>query len=115
MEAVDGHFLTHPGFRARRNFSARVLTRTTKGLLMLVLMRGKSQVVVVEIGGLKMELTVLDVRGDKVKLGFKAPAEFAIDRKELADKIKKENVAASKLTPGDIEGLEETPRFPRPA
>src|SRR4051794_13125543 len=80
MEAVDGPFLTYPGVRARRNFSARVLTRTTKGLLMLVLMRGKSQVVVVEIGGLKMELTVLDVRGDKVKLGFKAPAEFAIDR-----------------------------------
>ena len=41
---------------------------------MLVLTRGKSQVVVVEIGGLKMELTVLDVKGDKVRLGFSAPA-----------------------------------------
>jgi len=72
---------------------------------MLVLVRGKSQVVIVEIGGLKMELTVLDVRGDKVKLGFKAPAEFAIDRKELADRIKKENVSASKLTPDDLKDL----------
>jgi carbon storage regulator len=82
---------------------------------MLVLTRGKSQVVVVEIGGLKMELTVLEVRGDKVKLGFQAPAEFTIDRKEVADKIKKENVSASNLTPADVEEVIEPPKFPRPA
>lgn len=82
---------------------------------MLVLTRGKSQVVVVEIGGLKMELTVLDVKGDKVRLGFSAPAEFAIDRKEVAERIKKENVSASTLTPADLEGGDSTPKFPRPA
>jgi carbon storage regulator len=69
---------------------------------MLVLTRGKTQVVVVEIGGLKMELTVLEIKGDKVRLGFAAPAEFAIDRKEVADRIKKENVSASRLTPADV-------------
>lgn len=82
---------------------------------MLVLTRGKSQIVVVEIGGLKMELTVLDVRGDKVKLGFKAPAEFSIDRKEVADRITKENVSAANLTPADLEEVIEPPTFPRPA
>lgn len=82
---------------------------------MLVLTRGKSQVVVVEISGLKMEMTVLEVRGDKVKLGFQAPAEFAIDRKEVAERIKKENVAASTLTPADVSAVIEPPKFPRPA
>lgn len=82
---------------------------------MLVLTRGKSQIVVVEIGGLRMELTVLEVRGDKVKLGFQAPAEFTIDRKEVADRITKENVSASNLTPGDLEAVVEPPKFPRPA
>ena len=82
---------------------------------MLVLTRGKSQVVVVEIGGLKMELTVLDVKGDKVRLGFSAPAEFAIDRKEVADRIMKENVSSSKLTPEDLAGDDGVQKYPRPA
>jgi len=51
---------------------------------MLVLNRKKGQRVVV---GNKVEVTVLEVHGDRVKLGFHGPAEVPIHREELYRKI----------------------------
>lgn len=42
-----------------------------------------------------IELTVVEVRGRAVKLGFKFPPEASILRKELFDKIKAQNLAAA--------------------
>ena len=42
-----------------------------------------------------IELTVMDVRGKTVKLGFVFPKEASILRKELHQKILEENIAAS--------------------
>jgi carbon storage regulator len=41
-----------------------------------------------------VEITVLEVRGDQVKLGIKAPREVPIYRKEVYLQIKEENQAA---------------------
>jgi len=51
---------------------------------MLVLSRKKGQRVVV---GNQVEVVVLEVRGDRVKLGFEAPPEVPIHREELHRKI----------------------------
>ncbi len=42
-----------------------------------------------------IELTVMDVRGKTVKLGFVFPKEASILRKELHQKILEENLAAA--------------------
>jgi carbon storage regulator len=51
---------------------------------MLVLNRKKGQRVVV---GNQVEVVVLEVRGDRVKLGFAGPPEVPIHREELHRKI----------------------------
>lgn len=42
-----------------------------------------------------IELTVMEVRGKTVKLGFVFPPEATVLRKEIYDKIMAENIAAS--------------------
>jgi len=51
---------------------------------MLVLNRKKGQRIVV---GNQVEVIVLEVRGDRVKLGFEGPPEVPIHREELQKKI----------------------------
>lgn len=55
---------------------------------MLVLSRMKDEVV--EIDGGKIKVTVVDVRGDKVRLGFDAPVDISVHRKEVGDAIRRE-------------------------
>jgi len=43
-----------------------------------------------------IEITVLEVKGESVKLGVKAPKEIPVWRKELAEEIEKANVAAAR-------------------
>lgn len=52
---------------------------------MLVLTRKKGERVVI---GREIEVIVLEIRGDRVKLGFQGPAEVPIHRQELYQKIK---------------------------
>lgn len=47
-----------------------------------------------------IELTVVEVRGKTVKLGFNYPADASVLRKELHDKILAENMAASLMEEG---------------
>ncbi|MDX2073556.1 MAG: carbon storage regulator CsrA [Alphaproteobacteria bacterium] len=48
-----------------------------------------------------IELTVMEVRGKSVKLGFVFPKEASILRKELHEKIMEQNIAAA--TSGDVD------------
>lgn len=57
---------------------------------MLVLSRKQGEVVV--IGG-NIEVTVLEVRGDRVKLGFRGPADVSIHRQEIYQRIQHERMA----------------------
>jgi cytosine deaminase len=74
---------------------------------MLVLSRQRDQSVMI---GDDTEVRVVDVRGDKVRLGFIAPREVSVHRKEVYDEIRRENAAAARITPEDIVGLKP----PRP-
>lgn len=57
-----------------------------------------------------IEVTVVEVRGRTIKLGFTFPPEASVLRKELHEKIKAENIAAAR---GGTELLDDI--LPRPA
>jgi len=66
---------------------------------MLVLTRKLNQSII--ING-EIEVVVLEVRGEQVRLGIKAPKDVPVHRKEIFDQIQDENRAASEVDPGDI-------------
>lgn len=49
--------------------------------------------------GDKIELSIIEIKGDQVKLGINAPPEIKIYRAEVYDEIQKENIAASRTKP----------------
>ena len=55
---------------------------------MLVLSRKKGESLMIDND---IEITVIDVRGDKVRLGIVAPQEVPVHRREVFDAIQKEN------------------------
>jgi carbon storage regulator len=59
---------------------------------MLVVSRARDETVMI---GDDIEVTVLDVRGDRVRLGFTAPRDVPVHRKEVYDAIRRENRAAA--------------------
>jgi len=61
---------------------------------MLVLSRQRDETIMI---GDEIEITVVDIRGDKVRLGISAPTRIAVHRKEVYEAIKKENEQAATL------------------
>jgi carbon storage regulator len=53
---------------------------------MLVFTRGKKQQIVIDG---QIVITVVDIRGEKIRLGIEAPKEVAVHRREVYDSIKK--------------------------
>ena len=47
--------------------------------------------------GHEVEVTVIDIRGDKVRLGINAPRAVSVHRKEVYEAIKRENEAAAQM------------------
>lgn len=66
---------------------------------MLVLTRKVHQSIVIGDG---IEVVVLEVRGEQVRLGIKAPKDVAVHRKEIYEQILEENRSASQVRPEDI-------------
>ena len=54
---------------------------------MLVLSRQKDESIII---GDDVEITIVDVRGDKVRLGINAPRNITVHRKEVYDAIQRE-------------------------
>lgn len=67
---------------------------------MLALTRKKGESLVINNN---IEITVLEIRGDQIKLGISAPREVSIYRKEVYLQIQEENKAA--LNMRDVESL----------
>ncbi len=57
---------------------------------MLVLSRQKDESIMV---GDDVEITIVDVRGDKVRLGITAPKSIPVHRKEVYEAIQREKAA----------------------
>src|SRR6478736_105274 len=66
---------------------------------MLVLARQRDETIMI---GDQIEVTVVDIRGDKVRLGINAPKTIAVHRKEVYDAIRRENLSAAQMRPEDL-------------
>ncbi len=66
---------------------------------MLVLTRKVNQSIVI---GDDIEVVVLEVRGEQIRLGIKAPRDVVVHRKEIYEQIQEENQAASTVDPKDV-------------
>lgn len=67
---------------------------------MLVLTRKKGQSLMI---GQDIEIVVVDIQGDQVRLGINAPRAVAIHRKEIFDEIRQENLEATDVKMGAAE------------
>lgn len=68
---------------------------------MLVLTRKIQQSIMI---GDDVEIVVLEVRGEQVRLGIRAPKNVTVHRKEIFDQIHEENRGAADVDPGDVPG-----------
>ena len=55
---------------------------------MLVLSRQRDESIII---GDNIVFTIVDIRGDKVRLGIQAPTEIPVHRQEVYDAIQREN------------------------
>jgi carbon storage regulator len=60
---------------------------------MLVLSRQRDESIMI---GDDVEITIVDVRGDKVRLGITAPKSIPVHRREIYDAIQREKAEAKK-------------------
>ena len=68
---------------------------------MLVLTRKLNQSIII---GDDVEVVVLEVRGEQVRLGIRAPKTVTVHRKEIYDQIQEENRQASTTRFEDVPG-----------
>jgi carbon storage regulator len=71
---------------------------------MLVLARKFNESIMI---GDEIEVIVIEIKNDQVKLGIKAPRKIAVHRKEIYEEIQLENIAAlsSKFKPEDLKSF----------
>lgn len=69
---------------------------------MLVLSRHRDESIMI---GDDVMITIVDIRGDKVRLGIDAPPEVPVHRQEVYEAIKRENAKSSKISPSETKDL----------
>ena len=65
---------------------------------MLVLSRQRDESIMI---GDDVEITIVDVRGDKVRLGINAPRSISVHRKEIYEAIQREKEEKDKVEKND--------------
>jgi len=71
---------------------------------MLALSRKNNESIMI---GNDIEVTILDIRNDQVKIGIRAPKDVGIYRKEIYLQIQEENKQAVEMEVPDLGALEE--------
>jgi carbon storage regulator len=70
---------------------------------MLVLSRQRDESIII---GDKVVVTIVDIRGDKVRLGIEAPSEIPVHRQEVYEAIQKENRSSSKNDAHEVRNMD---------
>ena len=76
------------------------------GSPVLVLSRKVNQRIMI---GDDIVVTIVDIRGDKVRLGIDAPSTIPVHRQEVFEAIQRENRKASQVQPADTRDLGNAP------
>lgn len=71
---------------------------------MLVLSRQKDESIMIGDG---IRITIVDVRGDKVRLGIEAPKDVKVFRSELYEEILRQNREALQPKAEDVDKLKD--------
>ena len=69
---------------------------------MLVLTRRPGESIMI---GDDVVVTIVDIRGDKVRLGIDAPQDIPVHRREVYEAIQRENKKASQMGPSETRDL----------
>jgi carbon storage regulator len=69
---------------------------------MLVLSRKPNESIII---GNNIEVKVVEVRGEQVKLGITAPRDIPVHRKEIFDSIQEQNKNAAQTNPSNLDKL----------
>ena len=72
---------------------------------MLVLTRKLNESI--QIGD-DIEITILSIQGDQIKLGIKAPKDIDVHRKEIYTAIQESNSEAASILPNILDILKDT-------
>jgi carbon storage regulator len=86
---------------------ATTAASTRKETPMLVLSRHRDESIII---GNNIVVTIVDIRGDKVRLGIDAPTEIPVHRREVYEAIQRENLRASRIEPKDTRDLADKDR-----
>ena len=78
---------------------------------MLVLSRHRDETIMI---GDDIEITVVDIKGDKVRIGINAPRDIQVHRKEVYEAIKRENTDSSRVQLDDLTGADQVRPLRRP-
>jgi len=70
---------------------------------MLVLSRKIDERIMI---GDQIEISVVDIKGDQVKIGIQAPGNVKIYRKEVYEAIQRENIEAARAKPAALPDLD---------
>lgn len=71
---------------------------------MLILSRKLNESIII---GDDIEISVVDIKGDQVKIGINAPKTVKVFRKEVYDAIQEENKAAARSSIDTIPSLDD--------
>lgn len=69
---------------------------------MLVLSRHRDESIII---GDDIVVTIVDIRGDKVRLGINAPQDIPVHRQEVYEAIQRENRKAAQVRPSETREL----------
>ena len=78
---------------------------------MLVLTRAINETIMI---GDDIEITIVDVKGEKVRLGIRAPQTVPVHRKEVYLAIRQANIEAARAAPESPERLAEIEGMMKP-
>ena len=85
---------------SRARAPSNPLAREAGSLTMLVLTRKSNQSIMI---GDDIEVSVLSIMGEKVRIGIQAPRDIPVFRKEVYLEIQQENVAAGASARAEVD------------